>query len=225
MNKWVVCLALCLLSTVVVAFSDAALVYNQPTDLNGGYFSQNDTTGGFGNYATAYDNFTLSQLAVITDVSWVGSYANPPTQGTITAFTVDFWADNSGQPGALLQTESLLGNAGETSLGLDNFNNPTFGYSAVLPTSFTASAGTTYWMSIVPDLGLPPQWAWETATGGDGIAYQDFFGTRYQLAVDFAFTLNSGEAAVPEPSALMVWSLLSVVGISVAWWRRRRKAA
>jgi hypothetical protein len=91
------------------------------------------------------------------------------------------------------------GAANETSLG--TFGGfPVFTYS--LATNFDAAAGTTYWLSVVPDLGFPPQWGWSTATGGDGISYQDFFGVRGQLSADMAFTLLGG---VPEPAS---WALM-----------------
>jgi hypothetical protein len=51
----------------------------------------------------------------------------------------------------------------------------------------------------VANIGVPPQWAWESGTGGDGVAYQNFFGSLNPLSVDNAFTLSS--ASVPEPSA------------------------
>jgi hypothetical protein len=38
------------------------------------------------------------------------------------------------------------------------------------------------------------------------------------------FRVASG-AAVPEPSTLIVWSLLGASGIGLGWWRRRREAA
>jgi MYXO-CTERM domain-containing protein len=32
-------------------------------------------------------------------------------------------------------------------------------------------------------------------------------------------------SVVPEPSTLIIWSLLGALGIAVGWWRRRRRAA
>lgn len=71
----------------------ASPIYVQPTDLNGSYASQNDSNI-LGNFATAYDNFTLSGSATIYSVQWVGSYFNPSIQAPITGFTVSFYADN-----------------------------------------------------------------------------------------------------------------------------------
>ena len=53
----------------------------QPPNFNGNFWaSQNDTNpGGFGNFATAYDNFTIYSLKKpyrIDDVEWFGGYFN-----------------------------------------------------------------------------------------------------------------------------------------------------
>jgi PEP-CTERM motif len=194
-------------------------LYNQPTDFNGALASQNDTTGGNGNFATVYDNFTLGASSTIDGVTWVGSYFNPPTPGTITSFDVSFYSDSSGTPGALLGVTTISGNASETSLGIDNAGDPVFAYSAAV-TPFSALAGTQYWLSIVPSLGFPPQWGWETGTGGDGASYQVFFGSGATTGVDQAFTLIGNVGAVPEPSTLVMLSIGSVTLFGYGWRRR-----
>jgi hypothetical protein len=180
------------------------LVYSQNPDYNGAYSSQNDTNG-FGNFATAYDNFTLGATYNITEFAWVGSYFNPPQQGLITGATLTFYADAGGAPGAVLWQRSGSGNFGETFLGFDNVGDPTYLYDGLLGTPFVAQAGTTYWVSIVPDLGFPPQWGWETATGGDGAAYQCFFGTCGAIPNDVSFALYGNQTTTPEPSALILF--------------------
>lgn len=194
-----------------------ATVYSQSTDLGGSFASQNDTGNTFGAYATVYDNFTLASGTNIGGVTWLGDYftGNP---AAITAFTLKFYSDNSGQPGSLLQTTSISGNAGETGIGLDHVANPYFSYSAALPTPFGAAANTPYWMSIVADLVYPPQWGWETATGGDGIGYQNYFGTLSPLNTDFAFSLISSPTT-PEPGSI---ALLAGLGLSAGACLRRR---
>jgi hypothetical protein len=80
--------------------ANAAVLYSQPWD--GGpnlVASQNDTTGGFGAYATVYDQFTLSSTSDVEDLEWTGGYFNPPIQGQITAWTITFYANNAGAPG------------------------------------------------------------------------------------------------------------------------------
>jgi hypothetical protein len=192
------------------------IIYAQNPDFNGAYASQNDTASGFGNFATAFDNFTLGANYNIDEVQWVGSYFNPPAQGVITAFTLTFYADAGGAPGAVLATYSGPGSFGETFVGFDNAGSPTFVYAGLLGSPFAATAGTQYWISLVPDLGFPPQWGWETGTGGDGAAYQCFFGACGAVPGDLAFALNgTQQTSVPEPGSLMLLGtgILGLAGV------------
>jgi MYXO-CTERM domain-containing protein len=228
----------------------ADIIYTQPSDFPvsgrvGVYASQNDTAvGGFGNFATAYDNFRLSSAASITGVNWQGGYFGPPIQGPITAFTLTFWSDNSGQPGTPLLSEKIPSNANETFVGTEPSTGAggqdlVFNYSTNLPTAFDALANTNYWLSIVPDLVFDQnpnpafgQWGWHTGIGGDGTSMQDFFnfGTggfdRFTNPNDLAFTLTGTvtPAAVPEPASLAVWGLLGLGALGYYRLRRRQGA-
>ena len=176
-----------------------AQVYFQNPNFNGAFSSQNDTNG-FGNFATVYDNFTLGSSTKLSSVEWVGSYFNPPTQGPITGWTLQFYADAGNTPGASLYSTHVAGNAGETFLQIDNVGDPTYLYS--LNVNFTAAAGTEYWLSVVPDLGFPPQWGWETSSQGDGLSYQNFFGTLSPLGTDLSYALFA--SPTPEPGTLIM---------------------
>jgi hypothetical protein len=204
--------------------ASASALYNQPYD--GGsnlYASQNDTSGGNGNFATVYDNFMLTGPVSISEVSWTGGYFNPPSQGTITQWEVNFYSDAAGVPGALLNSYIILGTGNETSIGSAG-GFPIFTYDVSLPsgTGFLAAGNVQYWLSVVPDLGFPPQWGWATGTGGDGAAYQVFNGSGGALEADMAFALNGGQ--VPEPASVALTGIgLGLVGL--ASWRRRRQGA
>src|ERR1035441_7107333 len=124
-------LAAFLLALAVPGFAAQVQVYVQNPDYNNLYASQNDTSvGGFGNFATAYDNFKLGSATTITEANWIGGYYNPQSAGSITAWTLVFYSDNSGQPGSALASYNISGNASESSLGVDNLGNPVFGYIA-----------------------------------------------------------------------------------------------
>lgn len=161
----------------------------------------------------------------MTGISWVGLTFNPPDDNpAITAFTISFYSDSGGVPGSVLESETITGNANQTANGsLGGF--PTFTYSASLSTALNASAGTEYWVSIVPDLSFPPQWGWSNGLGGDGQSYQVFFGSGSSLPGDRAFTLT-GDAvsAVPEPSTLASAGIAGLFGLGFALRRRKAKA-
>ncbi len=170
MRREMIRFALCACLTAVVVGLPSPLradtLYSQPWDGTGnGYASQNDTNGGgFGNFATTYDNFTLGSAATVTGVSWVGEYSD--NTGPSTSFTVDFYANASGLPGAMLSTETIaLSQAHQTLLG-NAGGFAVFSYSATLSSPFSAVAGTEYWLSVVSNMGFPPQWYWVTGTGG-----------------------------------------------------------
>jgi hypothetical protein len=188
-------------------------LYCQEFDGTGNAYSSQNDTNGLGLFAQVYDNFTLGSDSTVDSIHWEGEYFNPPNQGPISAWTVQFFSDNGGQPGSLLSSTNVPGTANETFDG--TFGGfPAYTYS-VTGLGFAATGGTQYWVSVVPDLGFPPQWGWSSGTGGDGISYQDFFGTRSQLAADMAFALDGGGGGVPEPGTLVMLGtgVLGVAGM------------
>lgn len=190
-----------MLFAVTVLPASAGVVYDQPWDGGSNLFASQNDTNGFGNYATVYDNFTLGSTTFLGRVTWVGGYFNPPEPGSITGWTVQIWNTVGGQPGSSLFSEHISGTGNETFIA--NVNGfPIYSYTADF--FFVAQAGTEYWLSVVPDVGFPPQWGWATGTGGDGIAFQDFFGTRSELFNDMAFSLEGPCSCVPEPASLIL---------------------
>lgn len=177
------------------------------------YSSQNDTNG-LGLFAQVYDDFYLVQH--VSGIHWVGEYFNPAQHGQITGWTISVYNDNSG-PGSLYLTQHITGNAYERFIG--NFNGfPTYEYSFYPLGGWSFDGSKGYWLSVVPDLGFPPQWGWSTASNAfgdcdqcDAVAFQDFFGTRSDLPVDFAFSFSD----VPEPGTIMMFGtgLLGLAGV------------
>ena len=202
----------------------AVTVYNQPSNYPTGaiFTSVNDTdSGGIGNFATVYDNFTLANTTSITDVHWQGAFIFDPP---ISQFTLTFWGDVAGAPGASLSTYAIPGNANET---LVDVAQQVYNYSVDLPAPFVATGGTNYWLSIVPDLsaaGGATVWGWHSGTDGDGKAIQEIQGLgRSFQQTDMAFSLTAegtGGNPVPEPMTAGL-GLLSLGGLAL-YLRRRR---
>ncbi|MBS1716211.1 MAG: PEP-CTERM sorting domain-containing protein [Armatimonadetes bacterium] len=209
MNKSMVMLA----AAAVLAGNAAAsnLYFNDWDQTGNAYSSQNDTTGGNGNFATVYISFNA--VGTINEASWLGEYFNPPQQGQITGFTLDFYADNAGTVGGLVSHQHFAGNSSESFFTTAG-GFPVFLYDQfVNPVAWNGDG----WLAIVPDLGFPPQWGLPSGLN-NRLAYQDFFGSRSQLGTSVALILN-GDPTVPEPASM------AALGLGVAALIRKRKAA
>ena len=189
------------------------VVYQQAALAGGAPFASQNDTGGNGDFAKVFDNFSLTARTLVTDVHWVGGYFNPTSQAPINSFLVQIWSDAVG-PGTALLAASQAGVANETLI-----SGSTYSYDIDLSTAFVAEANTTYWLSIQPTLLFPPQWGWVAGTGGDGVAYQDFFGTRTQQPLDLAFSLTGHLLPAPAGLALVGLALAGALAAS------RRKPA
>lgn len=202
--------------TSLAGIASADVLYSNPFDGTGNAFSsQNDTTGGNGNFATAYGFFTTGRdVWSVQDVHLVGEYFNPPQQGFISNFTVNIYADAGNAPGALLSSTAIPTTAfSETYIG-DFGGFPAYRYDFnVTPTIVSGDA----WVSVVPDMGFPPQWGWATGVDADPahFGWQTFFGTPARLGSSLNIEIT-GEV-VPAPAGL---ALLGLGGL-VAGRRRR----
>lgn len=200
--------------------ASADVLYTQPWNgTSEAYSSQNDTTGGNGNFATAYDDFVIGASSFLNGFNWTGVYFNPSVQGPIEGFTITLYDDAGGTPGDAFAA-GFFTDFNETFLGSpDGF--VTYSYSVTFADFGPVDAGT-YWLSIVPDLGFPPQWGWAVSDVGNGNGYQCFTGTCTTLGVNFAFDVIGDPAAiVPEPAT---WGMMILgFGMVGATVRNRRR--
>ena len=158
-----------------------------------GYISQFDTAGGgLGDFSKSYENFSFVHGALVTDVHWTGGIQTPGGEDAVTGWTIQFWTDNAGQPGTLIQGQDFLA-AAVTAVHIGVVGPiDAFAYS-VNVTQFIADAGVTFWISIQAQLRLPEEWFW--ATAGAGTCWQVLFGAGASqpnnLALDLTGCLGS----------------------------------
>jgi hypothetical protein len=216
-----------MLTLIAIDNASAAVLYNQPSD---------GTACGTGCYTSSpnlyqvYDNFTLSSTGSVTSVTWYGTYYGynqgdtNPASGITTNWDIGFFSNNAGVPGASLYSAVIpVANVTSANVALSTDNGSSvelIEFTATLPSSFVATAGTEYWFSPYSDQpGFDPLFAWSGANApGDG-SYQSGVGPRTD---DRAFSLDGTVGSVPEPStwAMMI---LGFVGIGAITYRRRKK--
>jgi len=66
-----------------------------------------------------------------------------------------------------------------------------------------------------------------TISGAQGelwLGFNDDFTTNDIEDNSGSVTVNVDVSAIPEPSALIVWSLLGTLAVGLGWWRRRKAA-
>jgi hypothetical protein len=192
-----------LLLFTTAAFADV-IVYMQPPTFDGTFYASQNDVGGYGNFATVYDNFTIyshTKIYRLDDVEWFGGYLNG-SGNSITGWTISIYADSGNAVGGLLWSQqfSVLNSGYMESCG---YPNGTCAYDQNdIIGGLLLHPNTMYWLSVVPDLAFPPQWGWGTGMMGDNLAYQNYFGTTSPMGVDFA--MNVQGVPIPEPSTLVM---------------------
>ena len=146
-SKTILLAALFALVLSASAFADIRCTPSRTTAMAILNASQNDA-GGFGNFATTYDNWNINPGGIynVNEVQFTGGYFKVDP-GSITGWTVNVYFDNgSGPPGTLQHTTHISGNGGETSLAATST-------PMTLPALASRnSPAFEYWLSVVPDL-------------------------------------------------------------------------
>lgn len=154
----------------LTASAAGATVYEQAPNHSGGFDSQFSNAVPDSQRIVVADEFQLDQPTLIDNITWWGS----PRTFDADTFTIRLYADNGGQPGAILQSFDAPNNIVETPTDdfvlppdpAHNFDGiPEVLYSFDLPTAFLAEGHTQYWLSVftVPAFD-EVAWEWEDSS-------------------------------------------------------------
>jgi hypothetical protein len=197
--------------------ANAAVVFQQAPSASGGIHKSSwYSPDGLDGDEYAWDGFTLTSDAAISEIHWRGGYTNYLSgAGTspVYAFSVSIYRSIGGgsQPdmgtGGKLVTYRTSSSAGETPTGTAG-GVAMYDYAITLATPFQATAGVKYWVQIeasqgvTPNFGWPPDWGLCTGTGGDGSYFRRITGGPFQvIGSDLAFSLYTSGAATVSISA------------------------
>ncbi len=199
-----------LMAFLLAGMVGADVVYTQPPNPAGGqYKSSWYPPDGLDGDEYAFDGFSLTTGAAISEIRWRGAYTNYLSgagRAPVFDFTISIYRSIAGgsQPdlgaGGRLARYFVGGNAGETAVG-------TFGgvimydYAYTLAAPFQAAAATTYWIQIeasqglTPNFGWPPDWSMARGTGGNNAHFRRITGGPYQsITGDLSFSLHTSGA-------------------------------
>ncbi len=145
--------------------------------------------------AIASDDFILNKDYDIINVEWSGIYSNSSTPAT-DDFTIVVYSDGIGMPGTALMTVSAGNNVNRTDTGVDLFGLDVFNYNISIP-PFSATAGTTYWISIYNNTIPGISWSWSRIVGGGTAIASTDLGLNWDLPLGGEFDFRLTASAIP----------------------------
>ena len=160
--------------------------------------------------------FTLALNSEITSIQFTGGYNGDDPTGT-DSFVVNFYGDNSGQPGTLLSSQtlstvtrtSLAPSGGGIQLSPGHY---AYAYQGVLDVAQNLSSGSYFFGLSEVAQPTPGSWYWDGSTGGTTFLLDSSSSTYNVIPLQpsgVAFELDG--QTVPEPSAIVM--LIAALGV------------
>lgn len=229
MKKVLLCLSGILLF-IFMSVTAQAYIFSQPpyTEAGGLISSSGDPLMGDPS-PRVYDDFTLTTSSAINTIVWWGlSYFGDPQ------FTYTVYNDSDNSPGSVFYSST----GAPTRSGYTTTNGQLIDmYSITLGSSFTAAAGTKYWLSIY-NTETDSLWGWDIAAYGNGSIESEDYGTNGEFPVYYDLQLNPHPfqpggtsnvafqldyVPVPEPSVILLLGL-GLIGVAIISRRKIDKA-
>jgi len=213
---------------VVLSTAQADVIYDSGLP-NNSQWRNSDYSNQFGGQAA--DDFLLDTGAILTGITWYGSYLFTPTQPMPDAFTIRVYTDDLGMPSeSPLYTALFSGGVDRQFTGVVASGGYEMYHYDVAVAPLALSANTRYWLSIVNSTSSSTQfmgWAWAYNQDGEDPQFVGDATHRWVReggewttygSSNLAFSLLGQSISVPEPSALALFSL-GLLGLGFA--RRR----
>jgi len=188
--------------------ANASIVYdfvNYPVDQADSYNPGTDTISG--------TIITNGAIGVQTDSSnFVGGTLTITTPiGTYSTSSLDFFASSTASFCELTSTQILVPQGYDFRI---NFNTADNGFSGGTLVYNRRPTETDYFAVLTepPAPGIPAAgWASPTSNVPGSIGSSDPW-----------VVATAASSSVPEPSTLIVWSLLGTLAFAIGWWRKRK---
>jgi hypothetical protein len=206
---------------LIGSFCDLAdLAIDQDENHSDGIFSDLDCdvcNDGLGGQLFIADNFIASKSGNITSICFAGAYFPGNLVLAVDDFTVTYYADAAGLPGAVIAGPMSLTVDSREMTGVVLFGVDEYGYQGSHGPVAVAS-GQTYWVEVVNNTaGNTDSWFWESGDQDpvngifDGVASFDEVDWLPIGAFDLAFALGY-EVQAPIPT-MGEWGIF-ILGLS-----------